>query len=145
MFLNGSIPKNLGLVVKKIKRLGRGLGSGKGKTCGRGHKGQHSRAGGYHKRGFEGGQTSFYRRLPKFGFFSTQKVYFKEILLSSCNNLVGHVVTVDTLKENKLVNRKIKNVKIIYAPGLTKVLDVRGVTVTAKVRETILRYGGVVH
>lgn len=144
MFFNGGVPFLKGLIIKKRKRLGRGQGSGKGKTCGRGHKGQHSRSGGLRKRGFEGGQTPFHRRLPKFGFTSRRKLYFKEVSLVSCNALVGSCVTISTLKQSGLINNKVKNVKIIYKDGLKKKLDVFNIPMTLKAKEFVLNIGGTV-
>lgn len=89
----------------KKKRVGRGIGSGFGKTCGRGHKGQRSRAGGYHKVGFEGGQMPLQRRLPKYGFTSRSiKTY--EIRLSQLTKLIEKDITLDLLKAKKIVNKK---------------------------------------
>lgn len=144
MFFNGCLPSLKGLVIKKRKRLGRGQGSGKGKTCGRGHKGQHSRSGGLRKRGFEGGQTPFHRRLPKFGFTSKRKLSFKEVYLVSCNTLEGCCVTMDTLKRGGIINNKVKNVKIIYKDGLKKKIDVYNIPMTLKAKEFVLNMGGTV-
>src|SRR5689334_16706835 len=102
-----------GLGAKSVAmRLGRGPGSGKGKTCGKGHKGQKARAGGYHKVGFEGGQMPLQRRLPKFGFRSRKALSFQEVRLSELNKMNGDVITLQTLKESGVVNANIKFVKI---------------------------------
>src|SRR5688500_1083693 len=87
----------------KSKRLGRGIGSGKGKTCGRGHKGQRARAGGYHKVGFEGGQMPLQRRISKSGFRSQQALLREVVYLSDLNSLKGDVVDMGTLKESGLI------------------------------------------
>lgn len=123
------------------KRLGRGIGSGLGKTSGKGHKGQHARAGGYHKVGFEGGQMPLQRRLPKTGF----KSHFAgtaELRLDSLNKLEGEV-SLDTLKKAKLVSQHTEKVKVILAGELSKALkfgaDVR---VTKGARAAIEKAGG---
>src|SRR3989338_11014806 len=87
----------------KSKRLGRGIGSGKGKTCGRGHKGQRARAGGYHKVGFEGGQMPIQRRIPKSGFCSRQSLRHEQIYLSDLNKVEGDVIDLLTLKQAGLL------------------------------------------
>lgn len=127
------------------KRVGRGTGSGLGKTCGRGHKGQHARAGGYHKVGFEGGQMPIQRRLPKYGFTSRKKVGFEELghtileQLSETEN-----VTLLSLKEAGLISLSTKYVKVFShgdAP-LSKAIHLRGVGVTQSVRQKIETAGG---
>lgn len=97
---------------KSKKRLGRGIGSGKGKTAGRGHKGQKSRAGGYHKVGFEGGQMPLYRRLPKRGFKSLQYKRTASLRFSDLKHIDENNINVETLKQYKLVKRSTKSVKI---------------------------------
>lgn len=106
----------------KSKKLGRGIGSGLGKTCGKGHKGQKARAGGYHKVGFEGGQTPYKRKIPKFGFTSRKSLSSAEIRLSDLNKVaklpenLGQTelqVSLATLKRANLINNAIKRVKII--------------------------------
>ena len=102
------------------KKLGRGIGSGLGKTCGKGHKGQKARAGGYHKVGFEGGQTPYRRKMPKFGFVSKKMLHRAEVRLSDLNKL-GKTekdsksidVTIDVLRAANFINSAIKYVKII--------------------------------
>src|SRR5436190_14812307 len=98
---------------KKSKRLGRGIGSGRGKTCGRGHKGQRARAGGYHKVGFEGGQMPLQRRIPKSGFRSRQALRRDEVYLSDLNAIEADVVDLSVLKDFGLVRLDTKDVKII--------------------------------
>src|SRR5437868_11212557 len=95
------------------KRLGRGIGSGKGKTCGKGHKGQRARAGGYHKVGFEGGQMPMQRRLPKSGFRSLQKLGHEELRLSQLNKLEAGVVDFAVLQEKAVIKANTKTVKLI--------------------------------
>src|SRR5579862_7220829 len=91
----------------KAKRLGRGIGSGKGKTCGRGHKGQRARAGGFHKVGFEGGQMPIQRRMPKSGFRSQKALITTEIRLSDLNKVTAEVVDLIALKDAGLINKNI--------------------------------------
>src|SRR3990167_4400676 len=97
------------------KRVGRGIGSGKGKTCGRGHKGQRARAGGFHKVGFEGGQMPLQRRLPKSGFRSRKVFSQQEIRLSDLNKISGDLANMATLKTAGLIGANIKNAKLILA------------------------------
>ncbi|CAM4433006.1 MAG: 50S ribosomal protein L15 [Legionellaceae bacterium] len=119
--------------AKKIgKRLGRGIGSGKGKTCGRGHKGQRARAGGFHKVGFEGGQMPLQRRLPKFGFNSRKALVTAEIRLSSLHKLNTNHVSLETLKEANLINSSIKFIKIIDATEF----EPKAYTIASTVRVT---------
>jgi large subunit ribosomal protein L15 len=124
------------------KRLGRGIGSGLGKTCGKGHKGQKARAGGYHKVGFEGGQMPLQRRLPKFGFTSTTAQYTKEIRLNDLEKLQGDIIDLELLKQVDLISNNIKKVKIISAGKLTRALTIRGLSVTAGARQIIESFGG---
>jgi len=125
------------------KRLGRGIGSGKGKTGGRGHKGQRSRAGGYHKIGFEGGQMPFHRRVPKFGFTSRKSTLTSEVRLHELNTIPeGDVITLEVLKKHKIVNTQVKYVKIILSGKVEKKLTVKGIKVTAGVAEAIKKQGG---
>ncbi len=99
---------------KKSKRLGRGIGSGLGKTSGRGHKGQKSRSGYNIKRYFEGGQTPFYRRIPKFGFKSKKNIFFKELSLDKLNIFNNNdIIDLKLLKKKKIIKYNIKIVKII--------------------------------
>ncbi len=126
------------------KRLGRGIGSGKGKTCGRGHKGQRARAGGFHKVGFEGGQMPMQRRMPKSGFRSQKALKNAEVRLSDLNKITAEVVDLIALKEAGLINKNIQNVKIILSGELDekKALVVRGLAVTAGARTIIEAMGG---
>jgi large subunit ribosomal protein L15 len=130
-------------VIKKLKkRLGRGIGSGKGKTCGRGHKGQKSRAGGFHKRGFEGGQTPFQRRVPKFGFITKKSLLFKEIRLSEIEMVKEDNITLTTLKKFNVIGENIKRVKIILSGTITKKVNVIGLLVTKGAKQVIENFGG---
>lgn len=122
---------------KKSKRLGRGIGSGKGKTCGRGHKGQKARAGGYHKVGFEGGQMPIQRRIPKSGFRSRQSLYRSEIYLSDLNKIEDNVIDWASLVKAGLIRFDTKEVKIVASGKLERAVTVRGIAVTAGARSAI--------
>lgn len=112
------------------KRLGRGIGSGLGKTGGRGHKGQKSRTGGGVRRGFEGGQMPLYRRLPKFGFTSMKAAVTAEVRLDDLNKIENGIVTLETLKEANLLTKDIQFVKVILAGEVKTKLVIRGLRVT---------------
>ncbi|MCB1756420.1 MAG: 50S ribosomal protein L15, partial [Gammaproteobacteria bacterium] len=115
---------------KTAKRRGRGIGSGLGKTGGRGHKGQKSRSGGFHKVGFEGGQMPIQRRLPKFGFNSRMGAYYAEVRLNELNSLENDEVTLAALIKAGVVPAQTKTVKIIKSGNLDKAVTVKGVRVT---------------
>ena len=124
-------------------RVGRGIGTGKGKTAGRGHKGQRSRAGGYHKTGFEGGQMPIARRLPKRGFRSMTRDDTREVRLSDLNLLEGNEIDLVALKEARIVPKSTVAGKIILAGKLEKKnLKVRGLGVTKGARAAIEAAGG---
>jgi large subunit ribosomal protein L15 len=125
MELNGIKPADGAKHYKR--RVGRGIGSGIGKTAGRGHKGQKSRAGGFHKVGFEGGQMPLQRRLPKRGFKSQTLKYNAEVTLTSLENLGAAEVDMLTLKQAGLVGHMIKVVKVIKTGELTKAVKLTGV------------------
>lgn len=127
---------------KKAVRVGRGIGSGIGKTCGRGHKGQHARAGGYHKVGFEGGQMPLQRRLPKFGFKSRKALVTAEIRLDELTKVNADKIDFNSLKEANLITGRIKRVKIIASGELTKSVVIVGIPVTAGARKIIEEAGG---
>ena len=129
---------------KARRRVGRGIGSGLGKTAGRGHKGQKSRAGGYHKVGFEGGQMPLQRRLPKRGFKSAQLKYNGEVTLADLQKLGADEVDLLTLKAAGLVREIIKYVKVIKSGELTRKVMLKGITVTAGAKAVIEAAGGVV-
>lgn len=124
------------------KRLGRGIGSGKGKTCGRGHKGQRARAGGYHKVGFEGGQMPLQRRIPKSGFRSKKALYREEVRLSDINLAAIDIVNLENLKSAGLVRKITKFVKVISAGKIERQITVQGILVTAGARAAIEAAGG---
>ena len=124
------------------KRLGRGIGSGLGKTGARGHKGQKSRTGGGVRRGYEGGQMPLYRRLPKFGFTSTKAAVTAEVRLDDLNKIGSGIVTLETLKEANLLTKDIKFAKVILAGELNTKLVIRGLRVTKGARAVIEAAGG---
>ena len=116
--------------ISNPKRVGRGIGSTLGKTGGRGHKGQKSRAGGYHKIGFEGGQMPLQRRLPKVGFSSRIGRVTAEIRLHELANLDADVIDLETLKSVRLINKNIKYVKIILSGKLEEAIKTKGLMLT---------------
>jgi large subunit ribosomal protein L15 len=124
------------------RRVGRGIGSGLGKTAGRGHKGQKSRSGGFHKVGFEGGQMPLYRRLPKRGFISLTRRHVGEITLTDIERLNVTEIDLVVLKQNGLANEQIKSVKVIKTGELTKAVTLKGLTATAGARAAIEAVGG---
>ena len=124
------------------RRVGRGIGSGLGKTSGRGHKGQKSRAGGYHKVGFEGGQMPLQRRLPKRGFKSTTLKYNAEVTLRDLERLGADEVDLLTLKQAGLVGELAKVVKVIKSGELTRKVALKGVGATAGAKAAIEAAGG---
>ena len=143
MFLN-TIKPALG-AKKDAVRLGRGIGSGMGKTCGRGHKGQKARAGGFHKVGFEGGQTPKQRRLPKFGFKTLNSKYSHQLRLSELDLLPEGEIDLLLLKATGLVPNYVKDVKVIKNGELTKKLDLKGIAVTKGAKQIIETLGGSVN
>jgi large subunit ribosomal protein L15 len=124
------------------KRVGRGIGSGLGKTCGRGHKGQKSRKGGFHKVGFEGGQMPLQRRMPKVGFRSHKALITAEVRLTELNRVEGDVVDLAALMMAGVVNRSIRTAKIIASGEVARALTIRGVGVTKGARAAIEAAGG---
>ncbi|ABE42458.1 MULTISPECIES: 50S ribosomal protein L15 [unclassified Polaromonas] len=140
MELNGIKP-SLGAKHAK-RRVGRGIGSGLGKTAGRGHKGQKSRAGGYHKVGFEGGQMPMQRRLPKRGFKSHLLKFNAEVTLSALEQLGLAEVDLLALKTAGLVGQLAKNVKVIKSGELSKAVKLNGISATAGAKAIIEAAGG---
>ena len=128
--------------TKAAKRVGRGIGSGSGKTCGRGHKGQKSRSGGFHKVGFEGGQLPIFKRLPKFGFTSKIASTRGEVCLYHLNALDVKEVNIETLTEAGLVKRGVTKVKVINTGQLDKAITVSGLQVTKGAQKAIEEAGG---
>lgn len=124
------------------KRLGRGIGSGLGKTSGKGHKGQKARAGGYHKINFEGGQMPIQRRLPKMGFKSRVGRTVDQICLSELETMTADIIDMQALRQAGLINSSIKDVKIILSGELTKAIKIKGLRVTKGARIAIEGLGG---
>jgi large subunit ribosomal protein L15 len=124
------------------KRLGRGIGSGKGKTCGRGHKGQKARAGGYHKVGFEGGQMPLQRRIPKSGFRSKKALLREEVRLSDLNKASIDIIDLEALKTAGLIRNTTKYVKIISAGKIERKITLRNIPVTVGAKAAIEAAGG---
>ena len=124
------------------RRVGRGIGSGLGKTAGRGHKGQKSRSGGYHKVGFEGGQMPLQRRLPKRGFKSHLLQFNAEVTLAALEQLGAAEVDVLTLKQAGLISEMAKVVKVIKTGALTKAVKLTGIGATAGAKAAIQAAGG---
>ena len=124
------------------RRVGRGIGSGLGKTAGRGHKGQKSRTGGYHKVGFEGGQMPLQRRLPKRGFKSVTLKFNAEVTLADLNLLDAAEIDMLTLKQAGLVPQLAKRVKVIKTGEVTRALTLKSIGVTAGAKQAIEAAGG---
>jgi large subunit ribosomal protein L15 len=126
------------------RRVGRGIGSGLGKTAGRGHKGQKSRAGGFHKVGFEGGQMPLQRRLPKRGFKSAALKFADEVTLKDLQVLAIDEVDLLALKQAGLVGQRARQVKVIKSGELTRKVSIKGLGVTAGAKAAIEAAGGAV-
>jgi large subunit ribosomal protein L15 len=124
------------------KRVGRGIGSGLGKTCGRGHKGQKSRAGGFHKVGFEGGQMPLQRRLPKVGFTSRKAKYTAELTLTELAKIDADTVDLNALYAADILPRTQTRAKIILSGSIDKAVTVKGIGVTKGARAAIEAAGG---
>jgi large subunit ribosomal protein L15 len=127
---------------KDAKRVGRGIGSGLGKTCGRGHKGQKSRSGGFHKRGFEGGQMPLQRRLPKVGFTSRKSMTSAEVRLDALANIKADVIDLLTLKSVGAVPENTQRVKVINSGEISTAINLKGLSVTAGAKTAIEAAGG---
>jgi len=140
MELNGIKPAAGAKHAKR--RVGRGIGSGLGKTAGRGHKGQKSRSGGFHKVGFEGGQMPLQRRLPKRGFKSTTLKYNAEVTLGALEALGLADVDMLALKQAGLIGQLAKVVKVIKSGELTKAVKLNGIGATAGAKAAIEAAGG---
>ena len=130
--------------TKKIarKRVGRGMGSGLGKTSGRGHKGQKARSGGGVRRGFEGGQTPLYRRLPKRGFTNIHAKNYSEVTLTMLNKSKATDVTAETLLAEGIIGKINDGIVVLATGKLEKKLNVKAVRFTAKAKEEIEALGG---
>jgi large subunit ribosomal protein L15 len=129
---------------KDRKRVGRGIGSGLGKTCGRGHKGQKSRAGGFHKVGFEGGQMPLQRRLPKMGFSSRKSRFVDELRLNELALVDADVIDLDSLKAANLISREVLSVKVFASGAIDKAVTLKGIRVTRGARAAIEAAGGTI-
>ena len=128
--------------TKDAKRVGRGIGSGNGKTCGRGHKGQKSRSGGFTKRGFEGGQMPLQRRLPKVGFSSRKSSSTTEIRLDVLQNIGLESVDLLALKSAGVISDNVLRVKVIASGGITNAVTLKGLSATAGAKKAIEAAGG---
>lgn len=124
------------------RRVGRGIGSGLGKTAGRGHKGQKSRAGGFHKVGFEGGQMPLQRRLPKRGFISPTKKDDAEVRLSALDRISGDAIDILILKQAGLISSSALNVKVILSGKIERAVKLQGIAVTKGAKAAIEAVGG---
>ena len=140
MFLNTLKPAEGS--KKSRKRVGRGIGSGLGKTCGRGHKGQTSRSGGFHKVGFEGGQMPIQRRVPKVGFSSRVGMVTDEIRLHELNNIDADVIDLQALQAANLITKSVQRVKVMASGKIEKAVTLKGIRVTKGAREAIEAAGG---
>jgi len=127
---------------RDAKRLGRGIGSGLGKTGGRGHKGQKSRSGGFHKVGFEGGQMPLQRRLPKVGFRSRLAMVTAEIRLNELNGIDADVIDLVALQNANIINKSIKRAKVMLSGTIDKAVTLKGIRVTKGALEAITAAGG---
>ncbi|MDD5275202.1 MAG: 50S ribosomal protein L15 [Methylovulum sp.] len=127
---------------KKSKRVGRGIGCTLGKTCGKGHKGQKARSGGFHKVGFEGGQMPLQRRLPKVGFTSRSGKFSAEVRLSELNILPFDVIDLSILKSANIVPAFTKIAKVIKSGELTRPVTLKGINVTVGAKKSIESAGG---
>jgi len=127
---------------QSAKRVGRGIGSGLGKTCGRGHKGQHARAGGFHKVGFEGGQMPLQRRLPKVGFRSAMARESAEVRLHELAKVDAEVIDLAVLKAANIVPQNTQRAKVILSGKLESAVTLRGVDATKGARAAIEAVGG---
>lgn len=127
---------------KAPKRLGRGSSAGQGKTCGRGHKGQRARAGGYHKVGFEGGQMPLQRRLPKIGFVSQKATETAEVRLHELAGIADAVIDIASLKRAGIVPQQALRAKVIASGSIAKAVKLQGIAATPGARKAIEAAGG---
>ena len=124
------------------RRVGRGIGSGLGKTAGRGHKGQHARSGGYHKVGFEGGQMPLHRRLPKRGFTSPSRDVVAEVRTSELEQMKASEIDLATLRAERVISRRVPGVKVILSGKISRKITLKGVPVSKGARAAIEAAGG---
>lgn len=127
---------------KVAKRVGRGIGSGSGKTCGRGHKGLKSRSGGSVRPGFEGGQMPMQKRLPKFGFTSRIGRVTAQIRTSELNKITDDVIDLDALKRADIISNNIERAKVFLSGDVTKAVKLKGIAATKGALEAIEKAGG---
>ena len=127
---------------KSPKRVGRGPGSGVGKTSGKGHKGQKARSGGRVRPGFEGGQMPIQQRLPKFGFTSKVSDYKCHIKLRDLEKINEELIDIELLKTKKIISKKIKDVKVVNGGELTKAIKLKGIKTSKSVADLIIKLGG---
>ena len=127
---------------KSPKRVGRGPGSGVGKTSGKGHKGQKARSGGRVRPGFEGGQMPIQQRLPKFGFTSKASDHKCHIKLRDLEKINEELIDIDLLKTKKIISKKIKDVKVVNGGELTKAIKLKGIKTSKSVADLIIKLGG---
>ena len=130
--------------VRNKKRVGRGTGSGLGKTCGRGHKGLKSRSGGKVRRGFEGGQMPLQKRIPKYGFSSRANQYSEEVRLSEIVKLGKKNIDIAILRQSKLIKKRSNKVKVILDESTEKTINLSGITTSSSVKKIIEKAGGTV-
>jgi large subunit ribosomal protein L15 len=135
MYLNQIAPNSGSKTAKK--RVGRGIGSGFGKTAGRGHKGQKSRSGGFHKVGFEGGQMPLQRRLPKVGFTSRVSIITSQVTLSQLDKLSEKDITIEVLKKHNLVTKNISRVKVMLSGEINRPINLVGIKPTKGAKAAI--------
>lgn len=127
---------------RESTRVGRGIGSGLGKTSGRGHKGQYARKGGYHKVGFEGGQMPLQRRLPKRGFRSALSAFSAEVRLGELNKVKGDVIDLAALKSAQIVAATVTHAKVFMSGKLTRAITLKGIAATKGAAAAIAQAGG---
>jgi large subunit ribosomal protein L15 len=127
---------------KNNKRVGRGIGSGTGKTCGRGHKGQKARSGGSIRPGFEGGQMPLQKRLPKYGFTSRMARTTAQVRLSELNRVDAEVIDLDALKRADVVKDDVLRARVFLSGEVTKAVNLQGIAITKGAREAIEKAGG---
>ena len=130
--------------VRNKKRVGRGIGSGLGKTSGRGHKGLKSRSGGKVRRGFEGGQMPLQKRIPKYGFSSRANQYSEEVRLSEIVKLGKKNIDIAILRQSKLIKKRSNKVKVILDESTEKTINLSGITTSSSVKKIIEKAGGTV-
>ena len=142
MFLNTIKPASG--AKKARKRVGRGIGSGSGKTCGRGHKGQKSRSGGKVRIGFEGGQLPLQRRVPRFGFRSRIGAVTAEVRIGELDKVTGDEITLESLKSANILSKDVKRARVFQSGEIHRALTIKGLRVTRGARAAIKKAGGTI-